>query len=170
VERWFKSSYNQPLGLHDSNASHIAIYMDTVWYVRQLEVTMCTLMYIYTQWNIDWWPDDKCAGLMLERMFKIIYSSPYVSHKTATSHIVKYWYRTTCPSIWKYNVYINVNLQSMDRRGTSDRIQCQDGVVLAVLSIVPTHTNYRWLRACMLNNNYPSHVWKGISPYRKRVT
>ena len=26
-------------------------------------------------------------------MFKIIYSSPYASHETATSHIVKNWYR-----------------------------------------------------------------------------
>ena len=50
--------------------------------------------------HIDWWPDDRCAGSMPERMFKIIYSSPYASHKTATSsHIVKYLYRITCLSI-----------------------------------------------------------------------
>ena len=35
--------------------------------------------------------DDRFAGLMRERMFKIIYSLPYASHETATSsHIVKY--------------------------------------------------------------------------------
>ena len=43
----------------------------------------------------------------------------------------------------------------MKRRGTFDRIQCQDGVVLAVLSSdhtygMHTHTNYRWLRACTI--------------------
>ena len=48
-------------------------------------------MYLYSRWNVDWWPDDRFAGLMRERMFKIIYSSPYASHETATSsHIVKY--------------------------------------------------------------------------------
>ena len=80
--------------------------MDTVWYVRQCEGIICTLMYIYSRWNIDWWPDgdDRCAGSMLERMSKIIYSSPYASHETATSHVVKYWYRITCPWIWKHNV------------------------------------------------------------------
>ena len=77
---------------------------------------------------------------MPEGTFKII------SHETATSsYILK---------------YINVHLQSMKRRGRFDRIQCQDGVVLAVrhtiLSIdhtygMPTHTNYRWLRACIIN-------------------
>ena len=77
---------------------------------------------------------------MPERMFKIICNSPYASHETATSsHIVKYWYRITCPSIWKHNVSINVHLQSMKRRGTFDWIQCQDGVVLAVLSIDHTY-------------------------------
>ena len=35
--------------------------------------------------------DDRFAGSMPERMFKIIYSSPYASKETATSsHIVKY--------------------------------------------------------------------------------
>ena len=110
--------------------------MDTVWHVRQYEAIICTLMYIYSRWNVDWWPDDRCAGSMPERMFKIIYSSPYASHETATSsHIDKYWYRITCPSIRKYNVYINVYLQSMKRRGTFDWIQCQDDIVLAVLYI-----------------------------------
>ncbi|KAK2188035.1 hypothetical protein NP493_146g02010 [Ridgeia piscesae] len=35
----------------------------------------------------------KCGmfrGTLPERMFKIIYSSPYASHETATSHKVKY--------------------------------------------------------------------------------
>ena len=114
--------------------------MDTVWHVRQCEDIMCTLMYIYSRWNVDWWPDDRCAGSMPERMFKIIKSSPYASHETATfSHIVKYWYRITCPSIWKHNVYINVHLRSMKRRGTFVWIQCQDGVVLAVLSVDHTY-------------------------------
>ena len=109
--------------------------MDTVWHIRQCEGIICTLVYIYSRWNVD-----RCAGTMPERMFKIIYSSPYASHKTATSsHIVKYWYRITCPSIWKHNVYINVHVQSMKRRGTFDRIQWQDGVVLAVLSIDHTY-------------------------------
>ena len=114
--------------------------MDTVWHVRQFEGIICTLMYIYSRWNVDWWPDDRCAGSMPERMFKIIYSSPYALHETATSsHIVKYWYRITCSSIWKHNVYINVHLLSTKRRGTFNRIQCQDGVVLAVLSIDHTY-------------------------------
>ena len=114
--------------------------MDTVWPVRQCEGIICTLMYIYSRWNVDWWPDDRCAGSMPERMFKINYTSPYASHKTTTSsHIVKYWYRITCPSIWKHNVYINVHLQSMKRRGTFDRIQCQGGIVLGVLSIDHTY-------------------------------
>ena len=142
--------------------------MYTVWLVRQCEGIICTLMYIYSRWNVDWWHDNRCAGSVPERMFKIIYSSPYASHETATpSHIVKYWYRIKYPSIWKHNVYINVHLQSMKRRGTFDRIQCQDGVVLAVVSIehirhavlsinhtygMPTHTNYRWLRACTVNS------------------
>ena len=30
-----------------------------------------------------------CAGLMLERMFKIIYSSPYASHETTTFTVDK---------------------------------------------------------------------------------
>ena len=43
------------------------------------------------QMEHNWWPDDRFAGLMRERMFKIIYSLLYASHKTATSsHIVKY--------------------------------------------------------------------------------
>ena len=45
----------------------------------------------------------------------------------------------------------------MEHRGTFDRFQCQDGVVLAVLSVehthgMPTHTNYRWLRASTVNS------------------
>ena len=68
-------------------------------------------MYIYSQWNVDWWPNDRCAGSMPERMFTIIYSSLYASHETTTSsHIVNYWYRITYPSIWQHNVYINVYL------------------------------------------------------------
>ena len=56
-----------------------------------------------------------------------------------------------------FNVKAYVHLLLMKRRGTSDRIQRQDGVVLAVLSIehtygMPTHTNYRWLRACTVNS------------------
>ena len=99
--------------------------MDTIWHVRQCEGIICISMNIYNRWNVDWWPDDRCAGSMPERMFKIIYSLPYTSHETATSsHTVKYWYRITCPSIWKHNVYINVHLQSMKRRGTFDWIQC----------------------------------------------
>ena len=34
--------------------------------------------------------DDRCAGSKLERIFKIIYSSPYAPYEIATSHIVKY--------------------------------------------------------------------------------
>ena len=114
--------------------------MDTVWHVRQCEGILCTLMYIYSRWNVDWWPDDRCAGSMSERMFKIIYSSPYALHETATSsHIVKYWYHITCPSKLKHNVYLNVHLQSMKHRGMFDWIQCQDGVVLAVLSTDHTY-------------------------------
>ena len=36
-------------------------------------------------------------------------------------------------------MYINVLLQSMKHRGTFNRIQCQDGFVLAVLSIDHTY-------------------------------
>ena len=39
---------------------------------------------------VDWWPDDRDASSMPERMFKIIYTSPSASHETATSHIVKH--------------------------------------------------------------------------------
>ena len=114
--------------------------MDTVRHVRQCEGILCTLMYIYSRWNVDWSPGDRCAGSMPERLSKIIYRSPYASHETATSsHIVKYLYRITCPSIWKHSVYINVHLQSMKRCGTFDWIHCQDGVVLAVLSIDHTY-------------------------------
>ena len=133
-ERLFKSSYNQLLNSHDSEASYIAICGYSL---------TCPSMWkhnTYSRWNVDWWPDDRCAGSMPERMFTIIYSSPYASHETATSsHIVKYWYHITCPSIWKHDVYINVHLQSMTRRGTFDWIQCPDGVVLVVLSIDHTY-------------------------------
>ena len=139
AERLFKSSYNQLLNSHDSEASHIAKYGYRLTCPSMWRHDM-TLMYIYSRWNVDWWPDDRCAGSMLERMFKIIYSSPYASHETATSsHIVQYWYRITCPWIWKHNVYINVHLQSMKRRGTFDWIKCQHGVILAVLSIDHTY-------------------------------
>ena len=93
-------------------------------------------MYIYSRWNIACWPDDRCAGSMLDMMFKIIYSSPYASHETTTSYIVK-----TYMSIQKRNVYINVHLQSMERRGTSDRIQCQDSemALFWLFSLLSTH-------------------------------
>ena len=79
AERLFKSSYNQLLNWHDSD------------YVRQYEGIICTLIYLYSRCDVDWWPDDRFAGLMRERMFKIDYSSRYASHETATSsHIVKY--------------------------------------------------------------------------------
>ena len=55
---------------------HTYLNMDTVWYVRQCGGIICTLMDIYNRWNVDWWPDDRFAGSMPERMFKIIYSSP----------------------------------------------------------------------------------------------
>ena len=84
-----------------------------------------------------------------------IYSSPYASHETATSsHIVKYWYRITCPSIWKHTVYINVRLQSMKRRGTFDWIQCQDGVVLAVLRHTACYSVY-W--PCIRHDQLPTY-------------
>ena len=55
---------------------------------------------VHLQSNVDWWPDDMCAGSMPEIMFKINYSSPCASQETATSsHIVKYSYRVICPSI-----------------------------------------------------------------------
>ena len=122
-----------------------------------------------SRWNVT---GGLTAGVLArcrKRCFKIIYRSPYASHETATfSHIVKYWYRITCQSIRKHNVYINIRLQSMKRRGTFERIQCQDGVVLAVLSIdhtyaMPTHTNYRWLCACTVNTLpiYYSYIRKG---------
>ena len=51
-------------------------------------------MNIYNRWDVDWWSDDtvdRFAGSMPERMFKIIYCSPYASHETAaSSQIVKY--------------------------------------------------------------------------------
>ena len=48
-------------------------------------------VYIYSRWNVDWWPDDRCASSVPERIFKTIYSSPYAAHETATSsHIVNY--------------------------------------------------------------------------------
>ena len=149
---------------------HTWLNMDTVRHVRQCEGILCTLMYIYSRWNVDWWPEDRYAGSMPERMFKIIYSSPYALHETATSsHIVKYWYRITCPSTWKHNVYINVHLQSMKRRGTFDWIAkmalfwlfCLLTIHTACCSVYWTHirhaqlptykASYRWLRACTVN-------------------
>ena len=56
----------------------------------------------------------------------------------------------------------------MERRGTFDRIQCNDGVVLAVLSIehtchdMHTHTNYRWLRACTVNSLSTLHIYEKV--------
>ena len=82
-------------------------------------------MYIYSRLNVEWWPDDRCAGLMAtmpKRMFKITYSLSYASHETATSQIVQYWNRITCSSIWKHNVYIRISLQLMERLGTFARI------------------------------------------------
>ena len=92
MERLFKSSYNQLLNSHDSEASHTAKYGYSLSiHVRQCEGIICTLMNIYNRWNVDWLLDGRCAGSMPERMFKIIYSSPYASHETATSsHIIKY--------------------------------------------------------------------------------
>ena len=59
-------------------------------------------MNIYNRSNVDWWPDDRCAGSMPERMFKIIYSSPYASPETATSsHIVSY-------ILISYNMSVNM--------------------------------------------------------------
>ena len=49
--------------------------MDTNRHVRQCEGIICTLMYIYSRRNVDWWPDDRRAGSMTERMFKI---NPFV--------------------------------------------------------------------------------------------
>jgi len=57
-----------------------------------------------SRWNVDRWLDGT-------DVVKIIYSSPNVSRYTATSHIVQYWYRITCPSLWKHNVCINAHLQ-----------------------------------------------------------
>ena len=107
--------------------------MATVWHVRQCEGIICIFMYMFSRWNADWWPDDRCAGSMPER-------SPYASYV-----------------IWKHNVYIIVYIQSTERRGKFDWIQCQDGIVLAVLSIehtyeMSTHSNYRWLCACTVNS------------------
>ena len=115
--------------------------MDTVWHVRQCEGIICTLMNTYNRWNVDWWPDDRFADSMPERMLKIIYSSPYASHETATSsHIVKYWYRIKCPSIWKHNGYINVHLQRWNVAGRSIKMAlfclfCLLNIRHAVLSI-----------------------------------
>ena len=51
---------------------------------------------------------DRCARTTPERMFKIIHSSPYASHGTATSHLVKYWCLITCPSLWKHHVCMHI--------------------------------------------------------------
>ena len=78
-------------------------------------------MYIYSRWNVNWWPNDRCAGSKLEWMLKIIYSS---LHETATSHIVN------------TEIVLHVRqYESIMSTLTFDRIHCQDGVVLAALSI-----------------------------------
>ena len=100
AEGLFKSSYNQLLNSHHSEASHIYKYGYSLTCPSMWRHNIYILIYIYSRWNVDLWLDDRCAGSMPERMFKIIYSSPYASHDTATSsNIVKYWYRITCSSI-----------------------------------------------------------------------
>ena len=89
---------------------------------------------------LSWWPDDSCAGAMPERMFKIIYSSPYASHETATSsHIVKCWYLITYPSILKHNVYINVHLQSWNVAGRSIEFSTKMAL-FKLFCLLTTHT------------------------------
>ena len=154
--------------------------MDTVWHVRQCEGIICTWMYIYIRWNVDWWPDDRCAGSMPKRMFKIIYSSPYALHETATSsNIVKYWYRITCPSIWKHNVYINVTSRDV-RSNSVPRWRCFGFSVYwphirhAVLPIDHTHgsphiqTTAGYAPAQSIA--YPSYIRKGWYKQASRKT
>ena len=119
---------------------------------------------------------------MPARMFKIIYSSPDASHDTATSsHIVKYWYRITCPSIWKHNVYINGHLQTMKRRETFDWIQCQYGGVFWLFCLLTTHSlrhahiqtiagYYKLLRGLEIwarSLPRPAVTWPAVTPHRK---
>ena len=56
-----------------------------------------------------------------ERLFK---SSILNSHDSETSHIAKYGYSLTCPSIRRHNMYINVHLLSMERRLVARRQVC----------------------------------------------
>ena len=46
------------------------------------------------------------------------------SHDSEASYITKYGYSLTCPSMWRYNVYINKHLQPMERRLVARRQVC----------------------------------------------
>ena len=74
-----------------------------------------------SRWNVDWWPDrigvlerfrNGCLKSSTLDYSVTDYSSLYASHETATSYTVKYWYRITCPSLWKHNVYMHIYSRS----------------------------------------------------------
>ena len=71
-----------------------------------------------SQWNVDWWP-NMCARSrpIPERMSKIIYSSPYASHETAISHIIKYWYCITYMTLYHYESIISTLMHIYSRNG-----------------------------------------------------
>ena len=50
-----------------------------------------------------------------ECLFKSSYNQLLNSHDSEASHMAKYGYSLTCPSMWKHNMYINVHLQPMER-------------------------------------------------------
>jgi len=54
------------------------------------------------------------AEHFMGRLYKSSYNQPLNSHDSETSHIAKYGYSLTGPSMWMYNMYINEHLQPME--------------------------------------------------------
>ena len=105
VERLFKSSSISCLTRMTSETSHVAKHGYSLTYLSMWRHNMYINVHLQPNEPMN---VDRGARTILERMFKIIYSSPYASHETATSHTVRYWYRITCPSLWKHNVYMQI--------------------------------------------------------------
>ena len=64
------------------------------------------------------------AEHFMGRLYKSSYNQPLNSHDSETSHIAKYGYSLTGPSMWMYNMYINEHLQPMERRLVARRQMC----------------------------------------------
>ena len=84
-ERLFKSSYNQQLNSHDFEASQVAGYGYSLTFPSMCRYNMYINVHL-ADGTLTGGPTSataRCAGSMTEKIFKIIYSSPYASHETA---------------------------------------------------------------------------------------